>query len=132
MNIRKSLEEYLVTTKEERQVLAVARGKKRQEDYDPYADLDRADIDFFDKFFIRPEEREIMPLSYFCKRLEEMQVENRQVYHSRLLKNWFLYVLSIGLEGMFVPLMIGGVRITFEELRKNRKSPYKILNKIKN
>ncbi len=133
MNIRKNLEEYLVTTNEERQVLAVARGKRHPADYDPYADADHTDINYLEGFFpVRPEEREIMPLPYFCKRVEEMRVENRQVDYSRLLKNWSLCVLSFGLEGMFLPLMIGGVRITFEELRKNRKNPYKILNKIKN
>lgn len=127
MNLRKKLEEYLVTTAEERQVLAIAKGRKHPATYDPYADADHADRF---AFWERMMPREELSLSYFIERAESMKVRDRQVDYSQLLKNCGLYALSMGLEALFAPFMLGGMRVTFEGIREKRKNPYKLKSEV--
>ncbi|MBI4020391.1 MAG: hypothetical protein HY367_03595 [Candidatus Aenigmarchaeota archaeon] len=118
---------YLVMTPQERRLCRIANGGYGVD----LLDLRRMDYDSW--CYLRAQEEEAKEEARYTPRSvgrekaeKSLQLELREPDYKTIAKNAGLEVLATTLEALFIPLMIGGVTVTCDNIRELKGCPYRI------
>ena len=124
MKLSRALREYLITDSYDRRVLRIARGKEQFPDHEFEFALgeDYNNLDFFEK-----REKMIEALKSLEARYERYarEIQSREINWPQLVKNAGLEILATCLDGVYVPFMMSGTRVSIEGIRERKRKPYK-------